>query len=404
MPFKFLNLRHLRAFREVAVHRRITIAVDAVHLSQPAITQAISKLERHLGVDVFERRPEGMFTTDPGEMFFRRTTRMFEHLSVGAGEAVRIANRRAGKGFRDFHHLVTAAQLRALIALSETGNFSLAARSVGVSQPSIHRAARDLERLSGMALFTTKRTGIELTPQAAVFARHVKLAAAELQQGLYEISAYKGRDSTRILVGSLPLSRTSILPTAIDKLLEGKCQDIQIRTIDGPYPELLRGLRFGEIDFIIGALRDPLPTGDVEQRLLFNDPLAVVVRANHPLAGMTSVTLDDTLTYPWIAPPKATPTGTYLTDVLRISQMPNTPVRIVSSSLVLVRGLMLRGDYITIMSLHQIALEQAQGILVPLELSLPDSARPIGLTFRKGWLPTPAQKRFLDLITEASSE
>ena len=45
--------------------------------------------------------------------------------------------------------------------------------------------------------------------------------------------------------------------------------------------------------------------------------------------------------------------------LLRIGARDETPVRIVSSSLVLVRGLLTRGDYVTIMSRHQMQVESA---------------------------------------------
>ena len=143
-----------------------------------------------------------------------------------------------------------------------------------------------------------------------------------------------------------------------------------------------------------------VPADDVMQEVLFTDSLSIVARPGHPLAGVAPRTLADTLAFPWIAPPKDTPSGTYLFETLRIQDMAKTPVRIVSSSLVLVRGLMSRGDYVTIMSRNQYALEEAQGLLTPLPIPLPDSARPIGLITRAGWQPTATQARLLDLIRD----
>lgn len=386
---------------EVADAQGISAAAHKVHLSQPAVTQAISGLESRLGVKLLDRRSEGMFPTREGGALLSRVRRMFNHLAHGASLAVRLA-RREGKPVGDFHLRVTAAQLRALIAIREAGNFSLAARNLGISQPSIHRAARDLEKLSGMSLFLAGRRGIELTPQAEAFARAVKLAEAELNQGLDDLTRLAGRDSTRITVGSMPLSRTHILPEAIHALL-AHAGGVQIHTIDAPYGELLRGLRYGEIDVLIGALRDPLPVEDVEQEPLFDDRLAVVAGPNHPLAGKRGVTIADTLSYPWIAPPKETPGGSYLFRTLGIGGLSRTPVRIVSSSMVLVRGLLARGDYLTILSPNQAAVEIGHGDMVRLDVALPDSSRPIGLTTRVGWVPTATQARFLDLIRAAAS-
>ncbi|GKY88308.1 LysR family transcriptional regulator [Sinisalibacter aestuarii] len=401
MTFEFPNLRHLRAFMEVADAGGISAAAHRIHLSQPAVTQAIAGLEKRFGVRLLDRRPEGMFPTAEGEVLLTRIRRMFDTLAEGAARAVRLAARREGRPVADFHTRVTAAQLRALVAIREAGNFSLAARGLGISQPSIHRAGRDLEKLSGLKLFIPARRGIELTPQAEAFARAVKLAEAELGQGLDDLTRLKGRDATRISVGSMPLSRSEILPAACDALL-GEASGVQIRIVDAPYAELLRELRYGELDVLIGALRDPPPADDITQEPLFDDTLAIMAGARHPLAGRAGLTLDDALAFPWIAPPRDAPTGSYLFRALGIEAMAQTPVRMVTSSMVLVRGMLARGDYLTILSPRQAAVEIEQGLMVPLDLPLPGSARTIGLTTRTGWMPTPTQARFINLLRTAA--
>jgi LysR family transcriptional regulator of gallate degradation len=391
------NIRHLYALNEVAACHRINLAAERVHLSQPAVTQAVAKLEEEVREELFDRRPEGMFPTEAGKLFLRRVNRVLALLRDGERQARRKAS---SQGRRDFHRLATTTQLRALIAVAQTGNFSHAARRIGVSQPAVHRAARELERLSGLEFFEPVRRGVQLTPAADAFAHSVRLAGAEFLQGRYEISAYQGRDSTRIAVGSLPLSRTSILPAAIDRLLATSSGHLQIQCVDAPYETLLKSLRFGELDAMIGALRDPVPAEDVVQEAVFDDRLHVVAAADHPLAGRGGLTLEDTLAYPWIAPPKTTPSGTYLFERLKIPQLPNTPVRIVASSLVIARGLMMRGNYVTILSRRQIEVELDRGILVLLPIDLGDSSRSIGLTYRAGWEPTPTQSRFLELLRD----
>ena len=160
------NIRHLRVFREVAHCHSVSMAAERAHLSQPAVTQAIAKLEEDLSVPLFERRRDGMFVTEVGAQFLERVGRALDHLQAGAREAARTGSRQKGRGFADFDRLLTAAQLRALVAVSEANNFSMAARSIGISQPSIHRAARNLERLSGVKLFSSAHEGISLTPAA----------------------------------------------------------------------------------------------------------------------------------------------------------------------------------------------------------------------------------------------
>lgn len=393
------NLRHLAAFFEVARCHGISKAAKRVYLSQPAITQAIAKLEATLAVPLFERRSDGMFATEPGALYLDRVGRALALIDTGAREAVRVGGRKNPRGFATFGHLLTTAQLRALISVAGAGNFSLAARQAGISQPSLHRAARDLERLSGLALFDKTGRGIELTPAALTLAQHTKLAFAELEQGLTEVEEWRGLDTGRIVVGTMPLARTHILPSAINALTEAH-PDTRISVIDGPYEDLLHGLRHGEIDLLIGALRHPLPISDVVQETLFDDTLVIAGRAGHPLANRSAVSIADLAAYPWVVPRPGTPTRERF-EALFADRGVSVPRLIEASSLILIRGLLLGSDRITLISAHQIRHEASLGLFATLPFDLPDTRRDIGLTMRTDWRPTGAQQRFLDAVRAA---
>lgn len=395
------NIRHLRVFSQVAKCRSVSAAAEREHLSQPAVTQAIGKLARDMGIRLFERRSDGMYVTDVGRDFLLRVDRALAHLQIGAQEAVRLGHRQGNRGFPEFDRLLTSAQLRALVATADARNFSMAARQIGISQPSLHRAARNLEQLSGLTLFKSAPEGISLTIAAQELARRVKLAFAELQQGVDEISTYLGRDSTHIVIGALPLARTSILPTAAAGMIAQR-DGVQIRVLDGPYEQLLGMLRQGDLDFVIGALRYPPPAEDIRQEPLFDDPLSLVVGAGHPLLELSHPTIADTLAYPWIASPKTTPAGSYLFEKLGIGAMEKTPVRAVSSSLVFLRGMLTSGPFVSIISTHQARYEIASGLFVALPIDLPGSSRSIGLTFRADWHPTPTQELCVEFVRKAA--
>lgn len=401
MNSRIPNFRHLRVFREVARNRSISLAATQVHLSQPAITQAIAKLEDQLGVLLFERRSDGMIPTAAGVLFFDRVDRALNLVRNGAREAVRLASRKKVKGFADFDRLLTTAQLRALVAVSKAENFSLAARAVGISQPSVHRAARDLERLSGVSLFVQSSQGIDLTPSADALAQSVRLSFSELEQGFTEIDEMLGVDSGRIVVGTLPLPRTFVLPAAVSSLLAER-PDVRICVIDGPYDDLLHDLRHGEIDILVGALRDPVPIDDVVQEALFSDPLAIIGREGHPLGRRRRIDLDDLAGYPWVLPRQGTPTRDSFEQMFDGRTAPDCSVE--TSSLVLIRGLLLGSDRLTMISAHQIRHEEETGVLAPLRFDLSSTSRPIGITLRRDWRPTASQQRFLERLREVGRQ
>ena len=69
-----------------------------------------------------------------------------------------------------------------------------------------------------------------------------------------------------------------------------------------------------------------------------------------------------------------------------------------SSSQVLVRGLLLGSDRLTLISRRQVQFEIDVGRLVALDFDMGETLREIGLTFRSGWVPTAVQLDFLQTL------
>ena len=390
------NIRHMRVFVETVNTGSVSVAADLCSLSQPAATQALARLEADVGTGLLLRRARRFATTPCGALFVARVRAALAHLNAGARASLRGA--RDGSARRKpYDRLITAAQLRTLIAVANTGSFTVAARNLGLSQPTIHRAARSLEDIAGVPFFTATPSGVELTTAAQAMAAGAKLATSEIRQGIEEIGKELGNDQGTFILGSLPLARTSIVPQATHALIS-RTQGVQVRVVDGRYGELLRSLREGDLDCLIGALRVPAPADDVTQEPVFDDRLAIVAHPSHPLAAQTALSLEDTLRYPWVAPPRQTPAGQYLYETLRIHERPQTPVRVVSSSLVMLRGILAQGPYISIVSRHQISVEEEAGLIVSLNIALTDDQRAIGLTYRTNWRPTATQALFLDQL------
>ena len=65
-----VNLELYRIFYVVAKHKHMTKASEELHISQPAISQSIKKLEDQLGGTLFLRSNKGMELTEEGKMFF----------------------------------------------------------------------------------------------------------------------------------------------------------------------------------------------------------------------------------------------------------------------------------------------------------------------------------------------
>lgn len=65
-----VNLELYRIFYVVAKNKHMTRASEELHISQPAISQSIKKLENELGGTLFLRSNKGMELTEEGKMFY----------------------------------------------------------------------------------------------------------------------------------------------------------------------------------------------------------------------------------------------------------------------------------------------------------------------------------------------
>jgi DNA-binding transcriptional LysR family regulator len=387
------NIRHLAAFLAASRYLRLGRAADIVSLSQPATTQAIRKLELGLGQRLFERTNKGLKLTPAGGCFQARIERAFELLREG--------QRVLGTGAPQLCNHATRVQLRALIATVEHGSYSLAARALGVSQPSVHRAARKLETLCRQQLFAAKAQGVDVTPAARELARHAALALAEIGQGIEELRELRGQRDGRVWIGCLPLGRTRIVPQAVTRLL-ARYPDVKVRIVDGAYGDLLNALRHGQIDIMFGALRLPPPAGDFIQEALFSEPLSLIVRAGHPILTNPRLDAHSLSQCEWVLPREGTPARDSFTAFFRKSAVP-PPQRIIEcSSLIALRALLSESDRIGLLSIEQVRYEVDAGFLKLLPAPMPHTERPIGLTFRKHWLPTTVQNDFIALLRRVS--
>lgn len=391
-----LNLRHLRAFLEVCRHGSILAAANAVHLSQPAITQGIQNLETQVHTKLFQRTARGMVPTDIGTQFQSRITRAFAHLIAGLPKTRQSpAERMIGR--------LTSVQLRTLLAIGKTRSYSDAARKLGVKQPTTYRTARALEHSLGFAIFDKNPSGITLTRQGLALFQGAQLWFSELDQAQQEISATLGQEGSEIRLGALPLARGTILAPAINHLLKSGL-NMRVHVDDGPYNDLLQAVRSGVLDVLVGALRSPAPAKDVTQVPLFCDHLGLFCGPTHPLRGIDVINPDQLAAYPWVLPRPETPTRNYFDSAFPDIAIAAAPTLVETSSIVLVRNLLQSSQRLTLISRAQVVSEIQQGLLYELPFSLHDAPRTIGILHRTDWHPTVEQATFLRALHSASAQ
>lgn len=383
------KLRKLKVLLHAAAHGQISAAARALRISQPAASRAIRSLEEELSATLFQRSANRLMATEAGVTLGRRVERALENLRAAETHIcnAETAARRPLSVQTPDHELLAA------IAIAEVGSISGAARRQGLSQPALTRSLRALETRIGQPLFHRTNDGMQPNPAGEAVVRRAKLAYAELRSGLEELEILKGARGGTVKIGALPLTRARLVPFAVEALLR-RFPDAQVAVLDGTYHALLHALRQGDIDIIVGTIRDPPVVGDVASHRLFYDDLVAIVRPGHPLTRCDRLSLADCLAFDWTLPPKGVPLRTHVEQVLARDRLPQ-PARVIEvDSLAVVRTLLLGSDRVGFVSHHQVHYETLIGQLVVLPVSFADIVRPVGWTVRRDHAPTPLMRAF----------
>ena len=71
-----MKIRHLRIFKMVCETESITKAAENLFITQPAVSSAISQLEEHLGVCLFDRISRRIYLNETGKLFLKKVTKL----------------------------------------------------------------------------------------------------------------------------------------------------------------------------------------------------------------------------------------------------------------------------------------------------------------------------------------
>ena len=387
-----VRLRKIWLAIMVAERGSFSDAAAAVGISQSAASRAIESLETEFQCALFERRGHNVTATRQGEILLFRAKRARQQLRSAASE---FGATRAEAVFADMTR-ASDHEYRAFIAVYNQTTVSQAAISLGIKQPSISRSLSRLELRLKQTLFERRSFEFRATPIGEKLVVRFKCMFRELDQAREEIRLNLGNRKGQVVLGCLPPTRTRLVPDAIGAIT-AEYPDVNVRVVDGIFQTLFAMLMHGELDILIGTLRDPLPEGTNSEFLLF-DKVSIVARPEHPLARRDVVTLEDCLRYDWILPSSAAPLTQFFNKVLQ-SQGFASPDRYTEvDSIIVGRSLLCKSDRPAILSYFHVEQEVRWGWLSTLPVPLPEAGRKLGILTKDDYLPTPYVAAFIEAL------
>ena len=191
-------------------------------------------------------------------------------------------------------------QLQYFTKLAETEHYRKAAEALYITEPSLNRAVREMEKELGIQLFEKRGRNIFLNKYGHLFLPYVKRSLQEPERGVDLLKAYTRPDQGKITLGFIYTMGYTLVPEMITQFqaIDGN-GGITFDFHQGTTAALIKELKEEKIDAALCSSVENEP--DVLFYPVAEEELVVAVPKGHPLSNRGSVSLKELEPYPLIA-------------------------------------------------------------------------------------------------------
>ena len=178
-------------------------------------------------------------------------------------------------------------QLRAFVAIAESGTFTAGALRVHVTQAAISMQIRQLETEIGAKVFVRAPRHVILTEAGEQLLRRARHILREHDAALDEIAELAGAERGRLRIGSASaMVLTDQLP-GILKELRSQHPGAEIAVMSGTSEVLVDQILAGEVDIAFVSL--PVDVRGIKTERLSEDQLVAIASPRHKLAKQRTI-------------------------------------------------------------------------------------------------------------------
>jgi LysR family pca operon transcriptional activator len=178
-----------------------------------------------------------------------------------------------------------------------------------------------------------------------------------------------------------------------------------LRIVTGPNEEMLSQLRQGGLDLVVGRLAEPRQMQALAFEYLYSEEIVFAVRPGHPLLQDGAAVELGALTSHTVILPSLNSIIRPEVDRLLVSQgVARLPDVIESVSPDFGRRYARTSDAVWVISYGVVAVDLAEGTLVRLPVSAPETRGPVGLTQRADMPASVSLQLLMKAIREVAAE
>lgn len=195
---------------------------------------------------------------------------------------------------------MTPRRLRQFLALIEHAHFGRAANALGVSQPALSKSIQLLESELGVSLFDRRPEGVMLTAFGQLLREKSQRLLMAEEDLLRDMALLKGGDigALKVALGPYPSITSGYASIA---RLHARHPRIKVTAHVAGWREVAHQVATGAVDLGIAEISTLQGRDEFSCELLGEHKGRLFCRPGHPLLSQRSMSLQQTLDYPWVA-------------------------------------------------------------------------------------------------------
>jgi DNA-binding transcriptional LysR family regulator len=192
-------------------------------------------------------------------------------------------------------------QLQALVAISEHGSFSAAAKALDTVQSNVSAHLSRLEKELGSSLID--RASGELTDEGEMVLARAKRILHEVEDIDTDIHSLGDSVSGDCRIGTLGTTARWLMPPLLNSLTRHH-PGVRLTIVEGASSALMLRLMTGEIDAAL--VHFPIAEANVETKEMFAEELLLLAPKKHVLASHETISLEELSEHPIMLAPRGT--------------------------------------------------------------------------------------------------
>lgn len=185
---------------------------------------------------------------------------------------------------------MTITQLQYALALTEYGNFTLAAEKCFVTQPTLSMQIQKLEEELGVLIFDRTKKPIQLTQVGEKIIEQARRIVNESERIQDIIDIQKGFVGGDFKLGIIPTVMPALLPMFLNTFIK-KYPKVNLIIEEKNTADIIQKLKNGHLD--AGILATPLEDREINEKVLYYEPFVGYIPQNSNLFQKEKIQPED---------------------------------------------------------------------------------------------------------------